>query len=87
MVYTGGISFMRTESTFGINYAVVRAIPGLILPPTQRITFINYGVRPVVGAEARISLTEHVELIPGVRLTGLENGWLIRPAVGLGWSF
>jgi hypothetical protein len=40
-----------------------------------------------VGFEACIGLTEHVNLVPGVRLHGLENGWLLRPAVGLEWEF
>jgi hypothetical protein len=37
--------------------------------------------------EARVGLTENLERAPGVRLIGLENGWLVRPAVGLGWTF
>jgi hypothetical protein len=25
--------------------------------------------------------------VPGIRLHGLESAWLLRPAVGLAWSF
>jgi hypothetical protein len=25
--------------------------------------------------------------VPGVRLHGLDNAWLVRPAVGLAWNF
>ena len=47
----------------------------------------TYDVSPVVGIEGSIVLTEHVQLIPGVRLHGIDGGWLLRPAIGLGWVF
>jgi hypothetical protein len=41
--------------------------------------------------EARVRLTEHVRLVPSLRLQGLNgqtgNGWLLRAGMGLGWSF
>jgi hypothetical protein len=87
LVYLAGMGFHRgtfeTESRFdilpaGITFPVV--IPSL----TKTVT---YGVRPLAGFEARIGLTEHVDLVPGMRLHGLESGWLLRPAVGLAWNF
>jgi hypothetical protein len=51
----------------------------------------EYGVGPVAGIEARIRMTEHVRLVPGVRIHGLggpiSEGWLVRPSVGLSWAF
>jgi hypothetical protein len=26
-------------------------------------------------------------LLPGIRVQGVEGGWLMRPYAGLGWSF
>lgn len=81
MVYLGGLGFSRVvrETEFGA--------PGPAL--TTRI--IQYGVGPVVGAEARIGMTAHARLVAGVRLHSLGqsliDGWILRPAIGLSWSF
>jgi hypothetical protein len=89
LVYLAGMGFYRTtfenESRFG-NRPLP---PGISIPnifPSITKT-VTYGVRPLAGIEARIELTEHVDLVPGVRLHGLDNGWLLRPAVGLAWNF
>jgi hypothetical protein len=94
LVYLGGLAFARTtqrsEVTFSLPPRLTPSLPGLaptILPPRSSSEFIDYAVRPLVGVDARVGLTEHVELVPSVRLTGLQNGWLIRPSVGLGWTF
>jgi len=87
LVYLAGMGFYRatyeSESRFDILPAGI-TIP--IVFPTLTKT-VNYGVRPLVGFEARIKLTDHVDLVPGVRLHGLESAWLLRPAVGLAWNF
>jgi len=48
---------------------------------------VVYSARPMAGFEARIGLTDHVQLVPGVRMHGIQGGWLIRPSVGLSWKF
>ena len=48
---------------------------------------INYDVAPMVGVEGRIRMGGQVELVPGLRLHGTDGGWLIRPALGLMWTF
>ena len=87
LVYLAGMGFYRntfeSEARFGILPPEL-SIPGLF--PTLSKT-VSYGVRPLVGFEVRIDLTDHVELVPGVRLHGLDNAWLVRPAVGLAWKF
>ena len=87
LVYLGGLSFGRAANVTEYSFSFIRPLPGLLLPAADRAEFIAYGVRPVVGIEARIGLTDHLELVPGFRLTGLENGWLLRPAVGVAWGF
>jgi hypothetical protein len=87
LVYLGGVAFSRerveisqTFPTLGVIFAPV---PGGVF----RTTMINYGTRPMVGAEARIGLTSHVRLLPGLRVQGLAGGWLMRPYAGIGWFF
>jgi len=85
LVYLGGLSLNRTVREVDADF------PGLpiVRPGGARLT--AYGSGPVAGFEARIAMTEHVHFVPGVRIHGLSGqvseGWLIRPGVGLGWSF
>jgi hypothetical protein len=87
LVYLAGMGFYRatfeSESRFEILPASITLPVGF---PTVTKT-VSYGVRPLAGFEACIRLTDHVALVPGVRLHGLDSAWLLRPAVGLEWSF
>ena len=87
LVYLGGVSFSRERTEISQTFPTAL---GALLPIPRggfRTTMIDYSVRPLVGAEARIGLTSHVRLIPGIRLQGLSAGWLLRPYAGLGWFF
>ena len=88
LVYLGGVAFSRQRTEITQNFPTIL---GLLapLPPNSafRSTTISYGTRPLAGVEARIRFTSHVRLIPGVRLQGITEGWLLRPYVGLGWFF
>jgi hypothetical protein len=90
LVYLGGIGFSRMTQT------ITFGVPGRALPAgrgqaSYTTATTQYGQGPVVGFEARVGMTEHARLIAGVRLQGLGqslvDGWVIRPGVGLGWSF
>ena len=52
---------------------------------------ITYTVGPVAGMDARIGLTDRVQLVPGVRLQtpggGGNQRWLVRTSAGLTWQF
>lgn len=87
MVYLGGVAFShhRTEISQTFPTALRTLLP--VPPGSFRTTVVEYSTRPLVGAEARIGLTSHVRLIPGIRLQGLTDGWMLRPYAGLGWSF
>jgi hypothetical protein len=85
MVYLGGLVFSRERVEVTQTFpTVIRA-----LAPSGgfRTTFIDYGTRPLVGVESRIRMTSHMRLMPGLRLQGLGEGWLLRPYVGIGWFF
>lgn len=91
LVYLGGLGFSRVvhEIEFGIPRSLLAA--GLVILPPYRTRTTQYGVGPIVGAEARIGMTEHARLVAGVRLhalgQSLVEGWLVRPSVGLAWTF
>jgi hypothetical protein len=80
LVYLGGVAFNRFEREYGYAFD---------LAPTlfSRSRTTVYGTKPVVGFESWIGLTDRLTLMPGVRLQGVQDGWSVRPAVGIGWSF
>jgi hypothetical protein len=87
MQYHGGIAFVRVTREFSYDFPTgfLSSIASSLLPRSS--TTIEYNVGPIVGADARIGMTEHAWLVPGVRFEGLSGGWLVRPAVGLAWEF
>jgi hypothetical protein len=87
LVYLAGLSFSRITET--VSYRFPSRPIGITIPTTSTRT-TSYGVGPVVGFDARIGLTDHVIIVPGLRLHaigGIANGWLVRAATGLGWTF
>ena len=80
LVYLGGVAFNRFDREYGYGFDVP-----VILLGTSRT--IRYSAHPIVGFESWIGLTDQVTLMPGVRLLGVDGGWSIRPAIGIGWSF
>ena len=90
LAYLGGVSFQRTTQEIEFEFQPVAALPpGLTFPTIYPLATetVTYRAGPVAGVEARIWLTDQVHLVPGVRLHGLDGGWLVRSSVGLGWSF
>jgi opacity protein-like surface antigen len=91
LVYLGGIGFQRTTQDVEITFEP--SVPfgpigrPAIFPQPSLTETIVYDAGPFTGIEARIALTDHVQLVPGVRLHGLDGGWLVRSSVGLGWVF
>jgi hypothetical protein len=90
LVYLGGVAFNRTVEE--VRFEVPRRLlPVITIPGSVRTT--TYGLAPLVGLDARIALTDHVRLVPGLRLQGIgggtsgTSGWLIRPSAGLMWEF
>jgi len=88
LAYIGGVGFHRTQRDFEITFEPLRPTIGLpvVFPPSLTET-MTYTAGPLAGVEARIALTDHVQLVPGVRLHGITGGWLVRSSVGLGWVF
>jgi hypothetical protein len=92
LAYLGGIGFSRVvrEMEFGFPRGVIPL--GLsILPASYTTRTTQYGVGPVAGVEVRAGMTEHAQVVAGVRMHALGqnvvDGWMIRPNVGLAWKF
>lgn len=90
LAYMGGVGFSRVVRKTEFNF------PRLILPAGSPIQFpstrtTQYAAGPVVGLEVRAGMTEHAQVVAGVRLHTLGqsviDGWMIRPSVGLAWKF
>lgn len=95
LVYTGGVGFHRSQREVEITVDRVGSVPGLpgapelaILLPSPSVTKTTvYSARPFAGIEARVGMSDRLELVPGIRLHALEGGVLLRPSIGLGWVF
>jgi hypothetical protein len=88
LVYLGGVGFHRTTSEVTLTFEPGPPRLGIpiVLPPSVTNS-TSYDVGPFAGIEGRIGLTDHTQLVAGVRLHGIAGGWLFRPSVGLGWNF
>jgi hypothetical protein len=87
LVYLAGMGFYRATYESELRFDILP--PGITIPVVlpSRSKTVTYGVRPLAGFEARIGLSDQVDLVPGVRLHGLESAWLLRPAIALVWNF
>jgi hypothetical protein len=90
MVYLGGMGFYRSEHELEYSFPRLAGVfpPGVVLPvPSFASESIVYGVRPMAGLESRIEMTDRAHLVAGIRLHAASGIWLVRPSVGLGWTF
>jgi len=91
LVYLGGVGFSRVVRE--IEYGFPRGI--LPLPPSIQRSYSSrttqYAAGPVVGIEVRAGMTDHAQVVAGIRLHALGqavvDGWMIRPSIGLAWKF
>ena len=91
LVYLGGVGFSRVvrEIEYGFPGVFLPLAPAIQRSYTTRTT--QYAAGPVVGVEVRAGMTEHAQLVGGLRVHTLGqsvvDGWMIRPSVGLAWKF
>jgi hypothetical protein len=81
------LSFVRLARRF--HTAAPDGTPASLIPrPDERV---DYSAAPTVGFDARIVLSDHLALVPGVHACvfrfGDESGLLVRPRIGLRWAF
>ena len=91
LVYLGGIGFSRVVRE--IEYEFPRGL--LPVPASIQRSYstrsTQYAAGPVAGIEVRVGMTEHAQVVAGLRVHTLGqavvDGWMIRPSVGLAWKF
>ena len=85
--YLAGISFNRTETEQEYTGPRILIYPPVSVPDIETI---DYTVGPAVGAEAAIKFGS-AAVTAGLRLQSVRGsgsgGWLIRPNVGMRWTF
>ena len=89
LVYLGGIGFVRSQHDYSVSYSPLLGASPTILPPFPPYASetVRYGAGALAGFEARLGLTDHAQLVPGIRLHAIGDTWLVRPSVGINWSF
>ena len=85
--YLGGLTFVRLHRKF--HTTAPAGTPSALIPkPDERV---DYSAAPTVGIDARIELTRHLSLVPGLHACVFrfsdESGLLVRPRIGLRWAF
>jgi len=91
LVYLGGVGFSRVvhEIEYGFPRGILPGAPAIQRSFSSRTT--QYAAGPVVGIEVRAGMTDHAQVVAGLRLHALGqavvDGWMIRPSIGLIWKF
>jgi hypothetical protein len=92
VVYLGGVGFSRVAHEIASGFSrVPMPLPAAFPIQTYSTRTTQYAAGPVVGVEVRAGMTEHAQVLAGLRLHTLGqsvvDGWMIRPSVGLTWKF
>jgi hypothetical protein len=91
LVFLGGVGFSRVvrEVEYSFPSRGLPLGPSIQRSSSSRTT--QYAAGPVAGVEVRAGMTEHAQVVAGVRMHALGqnvvDGWMIRPNVGLAWKF
>jgi hypothetical protein len=84
--FLGGVSFNRVETEQEFTGPQILIYPPITIPDYETV---DYGVGPEVGVEAAVKVGA-AAITGGVRLQtagAARSGWLVRPNVGMRWSF
>jgi hypothetical protein len=85
--YLAGLSFVRLHRRFHTEGSAGTPA-GLIPRPDEAV---DYSAAPTVGLDARIALSRQLSIVPGIHACvfrfGNDSGLLVRPRVGVRWTF
>ena len=85
--YLGGISFVRLRRDAHTDAG--EDVPSGLIP--RSVSFIDYSAAPTLGFDARIIVSEHLSVLPGIHATIVnfepDSGILLWPRVGVRWRF
>ena len=96
-IQTGPVLDVSQESSFDAgpvaSVASLLPIPGGVTgglvagPPSggKNYTTTIYDTGVMAGLDVTVNFTDHLALVPQVRLTGSSYAWNIRPGVALRW--
>ena len=89
LVYLGGAAFARTETETNVEYPIIPLPRGGQTAPTRLYSqeAVIYDAGLSVGLNGEIEMTDHLRLVPGIRMLNIASQWLLRPSVGLHWRF
>jgi hypothetical protein len=92
LVFAAGLAFTRMSleqrQEFDFNLPTGFPATSILVPfGPLTTTVVSYDVGPLVGLEGRIRFGDRVRLVPALRLTGVAEGWSVRPTVGVDWTF
>ncbi len=86
--YLAGLTFLHLDRQ--TDTVAPAGTPAALIAPSSEVR--TNGPAATVGVDAELTLTAHLSLVPAVRATAFNasdapSGFLIRPAVGLRWTF
>ena len=85
--YLGGLSFVRLHRRFHTD--APQGTPASLIPRADER--VDYSAAPTVGIDARIAMSEHLAIIPGIHACVFrfadESGLVVRPRIGIRWAF
>ncbi|HUE86326.1 MAG TPA: outer membrane beta-barrel protein [Vicinamibacterales bacterium] len=86
--YLGGIMFNRADVEQEVRVNDPRLVQWISVVPNMSVT--EYSISPAVGIGAGFRFSEAAALTAGLRLHGVtagRTGLLLRPSVGVRWTF
>ena len=85
--YLAGVSFLRLHRQFD-TLAPADTPASLIPKPHESV---DYGAAPTVGVDVQIAILAHLSIVPGIHASVFNldgvSGVLLRPRVGVRWTF
>lgn len=85
--YLAGLSFVRVRRDF--HSEAPAGTPTALIP--RATSSVDFGAAPTLGLDVRIAVTGHLSIVPGIRAAVFSlpdtSGVLLRPRLGIRWSF
>ena len=88
VTFLGGLMFNRAEFEQDVRVSDPRLAQWISIVPNMTAT--EYSISPAAGVEAGFKVSDAAAITAGFRLHGVtagRTGLLLRPSVGLRWSF
>ncbi len=85
VVYSAGVAILRQDQQ--TNYTPLQ-IPGLPFPVEGfERKYSSYSTGPVLGLDVPVHVTDHLRVVPAMRLMVFGSALIARPSIGAAWQF